>query len=511
MPAFIDENQQFIDPDTSAPILNGTVFFGEQGADPESVPIEVFADRALTISLGESIQTDASGRTTQKVWIPGRYSFKVTNSAGSQKLIDLDAGSTESVGVTVLTSVSGGNDLTASADPIITELTNGQQFTLTAVAINTDKMTLKIDSTDEKSILFNFAEEMAPGFIQQGATVNVTYNSTEDAYIWNNEGRGISILTGVAIDIDTTPNAITANGGPSNTGNYVDQQLYSFKLDATNDDTVTLAIGTLPVVPIKNTGVEMSPGQLLSGIIYFVSFDSNANVFELVSGGGNTVAPASATEGNVAKFGALPTQLVDSLVSSLGPLSIQSIAGTGTWTRPDNVKSVLIILTGSGGGGGGATAAGAGAGGGSGATVIKFIAAAASSYAVAIGPAGTGGAGGATSGADGADSSVGSTIVVAQKGFGASSAKVGGAGGTTGTGDIVIAGGGGDSVSDVADQPGGEGGSSYWGGGGQRKRNNTTGGSGLAFGTGGAGGAGGSGNLGAGGGKTGVAFFLEFG
>jgi len=280
MPAFIDENQQFIDPDTSAPIVNGTVFFGEQGANPEDEPLEVFANRALDDSLGTSIQTDASGRTTQKVWIPGRYSFLVKNSAGSQKLMDLDAGSIESIGVTVvLTNIVGANNITASASPQITVLASGQQFTFTAGAINTDDMTLKIDNLDPKPILFNFAEQMAPGFIQQNATVNLTYNSTEDAYFWGNEGRGISLLTNVAGD----GNDITADGGPSVTG-YVDKQIFIYKQNTTNTGDVTLMVGTLPTISIKSQGFELAPGVLLADNIYMVAFNTAISVFELVSG-----------------------------------------------------------------------------------------------------------------------------------------------------------------------------------------------------------------------------------
>jgi len=506
MPAFIDENQQFIDPDTSAPIVNGNVFFGAQGSDPQAVPIIVFVDSALTIPIAQPIKTDASGRTTQKIFIPARYSFKVTNSAGSQKLIDLNAGSTPAVGITILTNIAGANDITAQADPPITALVDGQQFTFPAAAINTDKMTLKIDGTPVAPIKFNFNEEMGPAFIQQNQTINLTFNGTVGNlhFAWVNDGRGISLLTNVG----GTANAITADGGPSITG-LVDGQQYPFKPASNNTGNTTLTIGTLPTTTIKQGGVNLVADQLVANKTAIVMFNSIGPEFELVSGGGTAVSPASATDGNVVKFGALPTRLVDSLVSSLGPLSIQSILGNGTWTRPANVKSVLVILTGSGGGGSGSSTSDAGGGGGAGATVIKFIPVAAPSYAVVIGAAGGGGAGGDGAGGDGADSTVGVTVVVAQKGFGAPSNQTGGDGGSTGTGDLIIAGASGNAVDDSTTQLGGEGGGSYWGGGGSRIRA-ATGGAGLAFGTGGAGGPTG-GNFGGGPGKTGVAFFLEFG
>jgi len=285
MPAFIDENQQFIDPDTSAPIVNGIVLFGEQGASPEDEPIEVFADRALEVSLGTSgVPTDASGRTTQKVWIPGRYSFLVKNSAGSQKLIDLDAGSIPSVGITILSDIAGANNITALSDPTLTELVNGQQFTFTAVAINTDDMTLKIDSVDPKPIKFNFAEQMAPGFIQQNQTVNLSYNSIEDVFFWGNEGRAISLLT----DVEGDDSTITANGGPSITG-YVDKQQYSLTVVNSPAGSTTLEINNLGAITIKNKGVDIVGGQFLVDEVIVVAFNSIGPVFELISGGGNEI------------------------------------------------------------------------------------------------------------------------------------------------------------------------------------------------------------------------------
>lgn len=278
MPAFIDENQQFIDPDTSAPIVNGNVFFGERGADPEGVPIVVFAERGLITPIDQPIKTNASGRTTQKIWLPARYSFRVRNSAGTQKLIDLDAGATEIAGIAVLTNITGSNTITAQADPTITALTGGQQFSFVAVSINTDKMTLKINETDPKPIKFNFNEEVGPGFVQANQTVNVTFNSVADQYDLNNDGRGVSLLTNVAGD----GNTITADGGPSVAG-YVDKQLYSFKQNITNTGNATLKVGTLPTVPIKAKGSEIAQGGLLVNNIIVVAFNSTLSVFELIN------------------------------------------------------------------------------------------------------------------------------------------------------------------------------------------------------------------------------------
>lgn len=287
MPAFIDENQQFIDPDTSAPIVAGQIFFGVKGSNPTDAPIDVFTNRQLTTTINQPILTDASGRTTVKIWIPGLYSFKVLSSVasgGTQKLIDLDAGTSEAEGTAVLTNIIGSDNITAQATPVITTLIDGTQFTFTAVAVNTAKMTLNIDGLGAKPIKFNFNEEMAPGFIRQNQIINLTYNAvgapTSDNFIWNNEGRGISLLTSVA----GTGDAITAVGGPSITTNYVPGQLYSFIATANNTGAVTLTIGTLPTVSLKkNNDVELAAGDIQASQNVIVTFNASQNIFQVIS------------------------------------------------------------------------------------------------------------------------------------------------------------------------------------------------------------------------------------
>jgi len=92
-------------------------------------------------------------------------------------------------------------------------------------------------------------------------------------------------------------------------------------------------------------------------------------------------------------------RLIKTVMQSITFLkSIQTFTASGTWTRPANVKRILIYCLGGGGGGNGAApSAHSGGGGSSGAIAIKWLdVSAIASGAVQVGNGGTGGA--ATSG-----------------------------------------------------------------------------------------------------------------
>ncbi|MCK5616424.1 hypothetical protein KAR91_81935, partial [Candidatus Pacearchaeota archaeon] len=91
MASFIDENTQFVDTN-GKPLVDGSLYVGENSFDPILNPITIYSDRELTIVLANPQTLDSSGRSTNKIWIPGRYSFRVDDENDVQKLIDLDAG-----------------------------------------------------------------------------------------------------------------------------------------------------------------------------------------------------------------------------------------------------------------------------------------------------------------------------------------------------------------------------------------------------------------------------------
>jgi hypothetical protein len=67
---------------------NGYVWFGQENQDPETSPIPIFADEAMTIPLAQPVRTTAgvltTGSNATNVYVGGHYSIRVRNTAGAQ-------------------------------------------------------------------------------------------------------------------------------------------------------------------------------------------------------------------------------------------------------------------------------------------------------------------------------------------------------------------------------------------------------------------------------------------
>jgi hypothetical protein len=200
-------------------------------------------------------------------------------------------------------------------------------------------------------------------------------------------------------------------------------------------------------------------------------------------------------------------RLIKTVMQSITFLkSIQTFTASGTWTRPTNVRQILVYCLGGGAGGGfGGLAGYSGGGGASGATAIKWVdVTAISSATVSIGQGGAGGSGAVLGANGGATSFVVPgpvTVCQAREGLAGTGQAVGGlaqpravstgdilfpgangsygqppqgtaalfggtGGGTAGGSDTAAqansgGGGGGGSCTNIAGNPGGAGGSGY--------------------------------------------------
>lgn len=271
MAAVIDENTQFIDELTSKPINNGYIYIGTVGLDAKLNPITIYSDRGLTTPITNPQRTDSAGRSVNKIWVPDRYSIKVEDEDNLQKLNDLQAGELSQVGNTILSNVSGVNDIIASASPAITELSNGQTYILTTSAANTGPMTLKIDTTTVKSIKKDHDQDMASGDLEANQILSVVYNSTDDVFeVISNlvlNFTDVISLAGTAPYLKWTESDATANNGKWRIIADGEQ----FKIQAGNDieDTWTDALTVDRTGTVIDTftigGAVSAPSLVLTG------------------------------------------------------------------------------------------------------------------------------------------------------------------------------------------------------------------------------------------------------
>lgn len=214
---------------------------------------------------------------------------------------------------------------------------------------------------------------------------------------------------------------------------------------------------------------------------------------------------------------------------SIAPTRQVLTVGSGTYTTPSGVKTIVIEAVAAGGGGGyskpNASQAACGGGGGAGQSVRHRVAGPAASYSYTVGAGGAGGvAGTSTAATSGANTTFGSivTAVGGVNGDSTSSTTVLGGSAAGGNGGGRAGGGVGDHVfAGEAGFPGiifsgsicvgGAGGSSVLGGGGKSQFAPAGGQAGLGYGAGGSGGANANAaNADGGAGADGIIYVWEF-
>ena len=191
MSAKIDENTQYVGVD-GKPIVDGNLYIGIQGLDPILNPEPIFSDRALTVALANPQVLDSSGRSTNKIWIAGQYSFRVDNTNDVQKLIDLDAGAVQATGTTILSDVQGTNSITATASPTITSYIDGQIYILQPAANNSGATTLNIDTLGAKAVVSSGAA-LIGGELLLGLNYAAAYNLDNDNFDLFGESGGLKL------------------------------------------------------------------------------------------------------------------------------------------------------------------------------------------------------------------------------------------------------------------------------------------------------------------------------
>lgn len=292
MSSVIDENTQFIDPLTSTPILNGYIYIGANGLDAVLNPITIYSDRDLTIPLSNPQRTDSSGRSVNKIWVPGRYSMKVTDSGGIQKLNDLDLGELANTGTTLLTNVQGADTITAEGSPTITTLTDGQLYVFTTILANTGAVTLQIDSTTAYPVKKNHDVALVANDFEANQVIVIAWNSTDSVFELQSSTAKESVKV---VDNQTVAGIKTFSTGIST----IDI------LDSNGNEIITPVgvANAVNEVTIKNAATTVNPtvqssGEANTGLILADSNGNEAVILESTVSAVNEITITNAATGN---------------------------------------------------------------------------------------------------------------------------------------------------------------------------------------------------------------------
>lgn len=304
MAAVLDEHTQYVDTG-GRPLVNGKLYIGDANADPVANPKTVYSDRALTVIAANPQTLDANGRTTNKLYISGKYSLQVDDSNDVQFYQNLDAGEAAlAVSLTGLTGVVGGDTITAQAVPTLTAYEDLSQFIFTATQVNTGAVTLNIDGVGAKSVLKNHDEALVGGEIEADQVVIVIYNATDDVFEITNQN--------VAPQIQDAKDHSNVNYTAS-AGSYVvtgtDQHhLIDFTAGGTFFLLGAATLGDGYVLYAKNSTTGRIPinpldAELIDGLTIF-SLVPNATVMLVCDGvGWHTILLSADIGGRIQGFG----------------------------------------------------------------------------------------------------------------------------------------------------------------------------------------------------------------
>lgn len=211
------------------------MYVGVNGLDPKINDISIFSDRQLTLELDNPQILNSNGRSTNKIWIEGEYSFSVENTNDVQQLIDLDAGEVKSGGTIILSNVQGSNTITATANPAITSYVNGQIYTFQPVITNTGPTTLNIDNLGEVAIN-SLGVAMVGGELIAGLNFLIAFN-----------------------DGNTEFDLLTIGSSNQPVGGGTDNIFYENEQNVTTDYTVTATTNSMSAGPITiDSGITVT-------------------------------------------------------------------------------------------------------------------------------------------------------------------------------------------------------------------------------------------------------------
>ena len=276
MSQLFDEAVQFTDETTGALLDGGLLYIGTNGLDAKLNPITIYPDRELVGTPLANPQTIGSdGRAENKIWVAGKYSFKVENSANVQKYNELENGFDEAVGNTLLVNALGTDDVVVNGSPTVTTLVDSQTYIFTAPATNTGAMTLTIDSTATMDIKKYHDQAILTGDIEIGQKVMVIANLTDSVYELQTDISPVSTIyntTEIATgdwNMDATAQITKAHGLDI-------AKIRTIELSIRNDADDLLIMAGEPDISLFSDDTIVTATRLAGGIFDNVSYDATS-------------------------------------------------------------------------------------------------------------------------------------------------------------------------------------------------------------------------------------------
>jgi len=282
MPVIINERTQYVDIG-GKPLAGGNVFIGVANQDPKLNLEPIFADRGLSVPLANPQLLNSRGQTENKIYVAGRYSFKLEDSEGAQVEQDLDKGAAESAqGTTGLLNVAGINTITAEADPTLAAYLDKAQFALTLVNEPTGATTLNIDGVGAVPIK-NKGIDITPNQLPANGIIIVAFNIIGPVFeLISGGGDELRPRQGASVASSAQPNIWAGDGntlhitGPNQINTFTDAPRIGAKVTLIFDAALRLKDG-LGITLQGGADILTAPGDRFE--VYADALDAFSGIF----------------------------------------------------------------------------------------------------------------------------------------------------------------------------------------------------------------------------------------
>lgn len=250
----------------------------------------------IATALTQSIAKD--GQTTPSANLP-MGTYRHTGVGNAADLTDYASASQVLNGsLTILSSVSGTDTITANAAITPSSYADGQMFSFIAAGANTGAATLNVSSLGAKSITKNGTTALAAGDIPSGAVVLVRYDGTQFQLI------GATALTASTVlpdGVTATTQSAGDNSTKIATTAYVDSAVPTLSSISPTVTTSAYAIdstclGKVVIAKGGNTGTIDAAIETAGSFFYLSTLGQGATANDVINNSGTSEVDKIAPE-----------------------------------------------------------------------------------------------------------------------------------------------------------------------------------------------------------------------